>query len=75
MIVDTQKIIENINAQKNSFLQPPNPFFIPLESQIPNMSISTLNQLLEALSQEKALELKMMIESPFYKAQKGARLE
>lgn len=39
------------------------------------MSPSHINDLLELLSEEKAKELKMMIESSFVKSQKGLELE
>jgi len=44
-------------------------------TRIKGMSPSTINSLNEILSEEKALELKMMLDSPYLKALKNHELE
>ena len=75
MITDNEGILESLNQKNSVFLRKTNPFFITSSGNVPGMSESHINQILEFLSEEKAKELKMMIESPFLKSQKGIQLE
>jgi len=53
----------------------PNPFFLMTHTSIKGMPPSIINSLNEILSEEKALELKMMLDSPYLKALKNYKLE
>lgn len=71
MIADTDEIVNNLGI---NFLRPPNPFFIPTSLPLKGIPAESVNQDLEILSEEKAQELKMMIESPFLKSTKNTQL-
>jgi hypothetical protein len=75
MITDNEGVLAALNQRQNQlYMGSPNPFFITSSGRVPGMTDSHINALLELLSEEKGRELRMMIESPFMKSQKGVDL-
>jgi hypothetical protein len=75
IIIDNAVIISNFNKKQDIFHNSPNPFFLMDNAKAKGMSSSTINSLNEILSEEKAQELKMMLDSPYLKSLKNVQLE
>ena len=74
IIVDNSAILNNFNKKTQIFYGSPNPFFLMVNSKVTGISIDKINKINEILAEEKGLELKMMIESPYLKALKNVQL-
>ena len=69
MINDNTEIIKVLNSKVVKFLSPPNPFFISRDGNKASMSHtqqSEIDDCMDFMAQEKAEELKMIIDPPKY---------
>ena len=69
MINDNANILKNLNEKRALFLSPPNPFFLSCDGNKTSMSHTQqqdIEECMEVMAQEKAEELRFMIDPPKY---------